>query len=112
MKVSSPTLHFKTLYLDWSVSYFRILLAPFLVAPVVAVTHDDADALGVAEGLLVIPAEAVLVEGRDRRAGGNRVLSEKGSEVKIPDLIIIQSLLLTVTVSGHNKSVTVSNMSM
>ena len=52
------------------------MFAPFLVAPVVAVTHDDADALGVAERLLVVPAEAVLVEGGDRGAGRDRVLSE------------------------------------
>ena len=83
MKVSSPTLHFKTLYLDWSVSYFRILLAPFLVAPVVAVTHDDADALGVAERLLVVPAQAVLVEGRDRGSGRYRVFPENLQNILI-----------------------------
>ena len=68
------------------------MLATFLVAPVVAVTHDDADALGVAEGLLVVPAEAVLVEGGDRRSGRYRVLSENLqnnsiSKVKAQDVI-------------------------
>ena len=74
------------------------MLATFLVAPVVAVTHDDADALGVAERLLVVPAQAVLVEGRDRRSGRYRILSEnlgflykclifvKYITVKIPDV--------------------------
>ena len=47
----------------------------YLVAPVVAVAHDDADALGVAEGLLVVPAEAVLVKGGNWRAGREGILS-------------------------------------
>ena len=51
------------------------LFAFYLVAPVVAVTHDDTDTLRVAEGLLVVPAEAVLVEGGNWRAGRERILS-------------------------------------
>ena len=51
------------------------MFASYLIAPVVAVAHDDADALGVAEGLLVVPAEAVLVEGGNWRAGREGILS-------------------------------------
>ena len=53
--------------------------SPSLVAPVVAVAHDDADAFGVAQRLLVIPPEAVLVKGHNRGAGCHTVLPESQS---------------------------------
>ena len=52
----------------------------YLVAPVVAVAHDDTDTLGVSEGLLVVPAEAVLIEGGDWRTGRERILSVSGGD--------------------------------
>ena len=59
-----------------SIAFERMKLYVFyLVAPVVAVAHDDADTLRVTEGFLVVPAEAVLVEGGNRRAGRESILS-------------------------------------
>ena len=51
------------------------LFASYLIAPVVAVAHDDADTLRVTEGFLIVPAEAVLVEGGNWRTGRESILS-------------------------------------